>query len=130
MCRYAFHHYKPHYVCFDCRKTFKQALLEDMIIQNGDWDRYQQLYIHPHQSWNFKYSSKEEIQAQEKDWLAYFEERYFNKKSRCPHCGNAMYPIGLDFKAPKKEKIKEWEMVRGMYTLGNTFHTCGCEGPG
>jgi hypothetical protein len=31
MCRYAFHTYKPHYACFDCRKTFKRKLLNPAI---------------------------------------------------------------------------------------------------
>lgn len=30
MCRYAFHHYKPHYACFKCRKTFKRRLAGDI----------------------------------------------------------------------------------------------------
>jgi hypothetical protein len=29
MCRYAFKDYKPHYACFDCRKTFKRRHLSD-----------------------------------------------------------------------------------------------------
>ena len=24
MCRYGFHHYREHYACFDCRKSFKE----------------------------------------------------------------------------------------------------------
>lgn len=34
MCRYAFYLYKPHYVCFNCRKMFKRRLLHD--IREGD----------------------------------------------------------------------------------------------
>ncbi len=30
MCRYAFYSYKPHYACFDCRKSFKRRLLNDV----------------------------------------------------------------------------------------------------
>lgn len=30
MCRYAFSAYKPHYVCFDCRKMFRRRLLKDI----------------------------------------------------------------------------------------------------
>lgn len=33
MCRYAMASYKPHYACFECRKTFKRRLLGD--IQGG-----------------------------------------------------------------------------------------------
>ncbi|WP_298512765.1 hypothetical protein [uncultured Kordia sp.] len=30
MCRYGFHDYKPHYACFECRKTFKRRFLIDI----------------------------------------------------------------------------------------------------
>lgn len=30
MCRYAYHTYKSHYACFDCRKTFKRRLMSDL----------------------------------------------------------------------------------------------------
>lgn len=30
MCRYAMASYKPHYACFNCRKTFKRRLLRDV----------------------------------------------------------------------------------------------------
>ena len=30
MCRYAMTAYKPHYACFECRKTFKRRLLNDV----------------------------------------------------------------------------------------------------
>lgn len=124
MCRYAFKTYKPHYVCFDCRKTFKQPVIEDIVIQNGDWDSYKQAYIHYD-------SEKSKRFRHENPKLIYrFEEQYRNKKYKCPECGNEMNNIGLDFKAPKKDKINEWAIIRSMYKLGNAFHTCGCDGPG
>ena len=36
MCRYAFYSYKPHLVCFDCRKMFRRRLLAD--IKSGQKD--------------------------------------------------------------------------------------------
>ena len=30
MCRYAMAKYKPHYACFNCRKTFKRKLMWDI----------------------------------------------------------------------------------------------------
>ncbi len=30
MCRYSMANYKPHYACFNCRKTFKRRLLRDI----------------------------------------------------------------------------------------------------
>ncbi|MCG8573675.1 MAG: hypothetical protein MI810_02230 [Flavobacteriales bacterium] len=124
MCRYAFKSYKPHYVCFDCRKTFKQPILEDIIMQNGDWDSYKQAYFHEksEKAIKFRQNNPELIRR--------FEKQYRNKKYLCPDCGLEMNSIGLDFKAPKKHKVKEWEIVRSMYKIGRTFHSCGCDGPG
>ncbi|TCC92146.1 hypothetical protein EZ428_10475 [Pedobacter frigiditerrae] len=34
MCRYAMTSYKPHYACFNCRKTFKRRFMAD--IQRGE----------------------------------------------------------------------------------------------
>jgi len=31
MCRYGMTTYKPHYACFECRKTFKRRLLVDIL---------------------------------------------------------------------------------------------------
>ncbi|WP_196890135.1 hypothetical protein [Aureivirga sp. CE67] len=124
MCRYALKKYKPHYVCFDCRKTFKQTIIEDIIVRNGDWDFY----------WLLNYSRNkpkvEKFKKNHPEILERFEKEYENKIYKCPDCAKEMHSIGMDFKAPKKDKIKEWEIVKSMYKLGNTFHTCGCSGPG
>lgn len=124
MCRYAFKTYKAHYVCFDCRKTFKQPVLEDMVIENGDWDSYKQAYV------NYSSEKSRKFRIANPKLINRFEQQYRNKKYKCPDCSSEMNNIGFDFKSPKKDKIKEWEIVRGMYRLGNTFHTCGCDGPG
>ncbi|HEY1047690.1 MAG TPA: hypothetical protein VGF79_14705 [Bacteroidia bacterium] len=81
--------YKPHYACFDCRKTFKRRLIVDV-------DR-----------------DKDETQA-----------------AKCPQCGGWMADMGLDFASPKKGDIKEWSHIKDLYTVGITFHACGCLGPG
>ena len=124
MCRYAFKTYKPHYVCFDCRKTFKQPIIEDIVMQNGDWDSYKQAYL------NYDSQKSKKFREENTKLINRFEKQYRNKKYKCPDCSSEMNNIGLDFKAPKKDKIKEWKIVRSMYKLGNTFHTCGCDGPG
>lgn len=36
MCRYAMTSYKPHYACFNCRKTFKRRLLQDVMGGHGN----------------------------------------------------------------------------------------------
>lgn len=89
MCRYAMTIYKPHYACFDCRKTFKRKLLGD--IRNG---------------------AKNSVEA------------------KCPECGKLTADMGLDFESPRKDNQKSWEYLRNLYTVGVTFHSCGCFGPG
>ena len=41
MCRYGFHAYKPHYLCFNCRKQFKQAILSEKM--GDDYDRFHRM---------------------------------------------------------------------------------------
>ena len=38
--------------------------------------------------------------------------------------------MGLDFKPPSQTKKKEWSVLEGLWTIGETFHSCGCGGPG
>jgi DNA-directed RNA polymerase subunit RPC12/RpoP len=52
------------------------------------------------------------------------------KEAKCPQCGNLMANMGKDFEAPKKGAVKEWEHIKRLYSVGITFHSCGCNGPG
>ena len=51
-------------------------------------------------------------------------------EAKCPQCGELMANMGLDFESPKKENIKEWNHIKNLYSVGITFHSCGCIGPG
>ncbi len=51
-------------------------------------------------------------------------------EAKCPECGNLMANMGLDFKSPPKNDDKQWSHIRDLYTVGITFHSCGCSGPG
>lgn len=51
-------------------------------------------------------------------------------EAKCPQCSALMANMGLDFESPKKDNIKEWEHVKDLYSVGITFHSCGCSGPG
>lgn len=88
MCRYAIA-YKPHYACFECRKTFKRRLACDI---EGTTD--------------------------------------FTIDAKCPQCGKLTADMGLDFKSPKKSDLKSWKYLKDLFTVGVTFHSCGCNGPG
>jgi hypothetical protein len=49
---------------------------------------------------------------------------------KCPQCGEAMHSMGLDFKAPPQDDVKQWKKVEILFRHGFTFHSCGCCGPG
>jgi DNA-directed RNA polymerase subunit RPC12/RpoP len=89
MCRYAMSAYKPHYACFNCRKTFKRRLMAD--IQRGEGTK---------------------------------------NEAKCPECGEFTASMGLDFESPKKNDLKNWAHLKSLYSVGITFHSCGCTGPG
>jgi hypothetical protein len=48
----------------------------------------------------------------------------------CPECGRAIASMGLDFKAPKQDDQKAWRLAEELWTIGETYHSCGCSGPG
>jgi hypothetical protein len=52
------------------------------------------------------------------------------KEAKCPECGNLVADMGLDFATPRKDDIKSWKHLQQLYTVGITFHSCGCNGPG
>ena len=48
----------------------------------------------------------------------------------CPECRNPMKAMGLDFKAPQQQDVKQWKKVEILFHHGFAFHSCGCSGPG
>lgn len=50
--------------------------------------------------------------------------------AKCPQCGHLMADMGLDFESPKQKDVKAWEHIKNLYSVGITFHSCGCTGPG
>ncbi len=50
--------------------------------------------------------------------------------AKCPQCGELMANMGLDFESPKQNDIKAWQHIQSLYSVGITFHSCGCSGPG
>ncbi|MFK7934427.1 MAG: hypothetical protein AB8G22_13020 [Saprospiraceae bacterium] len=95
-----------------------------MAMRNGDWENYKKVF------WNRHSGQRKKFVRDNPEIVAALEAKYKNRKEKCPQCGKLMIDLGLDFKAPKKNKIKEWEIVRGMYRVGVNFQTCGCSGIG
>jgi hypothetical protein len=123
MCRYAMKKYKAHYVCFDCRKGFKQPPIEDLIIANGDWHKYQKAYLD---------SSKKikMFRLENPEIIEFFKEKYLNRVCKCPDCGREMKNVGLDFKTPRREKSDEWKILESLYAIGRFFYSCWCDAYG
>lgn len=51
-------------------------------------------------------------------------------EAKCPQCGNLMADMGKDFEAPKMDDVKSWVHIQRLYSVGITYHSCGCTGPG
>ena len=108
MCRYALHTYKPHYACFTCRKAFKRSLISDRGRRQSAAGK-----------WFAEQAGKSGLPSNDEEQAA-----------TCPDCGGLMADMGLDFRAPAKTDRKAWEHLRTLYTVGITFHSCGCGGIG
>lgn len=50
--------------------------------------------------------------------------------ARCPQCRGLLANMGLDFKPPKQTDRRAWATVANLFEAGETFHSCGCNGPG
>ena len=136
MCRYGFHTYKQHYLCFHCRKQFKQYTpfekmgdgLSDHYAKldrksrgeyrlpkfHGDYDRNNPIIL---------------LTPEEKIEYDALTKQYYSDLL-CPQCRGAMAHVGLDIKAPKMSDKAAWKALQGSYSLGYTFGSCGCSGPG
>ncbi|MFO7562520.1 MAG: hypothetical protein R6X02_07740 [Enhygromyxa sp.] len=53
-----------------------------------------------------------------------------SKPPVCPDCAGPVADMGRDFKAPPREDRKAWQLAARLWTIGETFHSCGCGGPG
>lgn len=55
-------------------------------------------------------------------------EKGTDTSAKCPQCGRFMADMGLDFASPRMEDVKAWSHLKELYTVGITFHSCGCGG--
>ena len=124
MCRYAFKTYKFHYVCFRCRKTFKQTPVDDILLRIKKDKVYHELNGKSIRKVGQVFTKKEKISLKE------LSDEIENRTVKCPECSNVIANLGHDFKAPKISAKKEWEIIQGLYRTGKTFFSCGCDGIG
>lgn len=59
-----------------------------------------------------------------------YSETYEEQPAKCPECGNHVADMGFDFESPKKTDVKAWKHMESLYSVGITYHSCGCSGPG
>lgn len=104
MCRYAGKTYKSHYVCFKCRKSFKQQDAYDIIKRVEKEKVY-------HES-NGKVIRKVGyvFRKRETEELQKIVSEIENRTIKCPECSNVMADLGKDFKAPKKQQLKNGKL--------------------
>jgi len=48
----------------------------------------------------------------------------------CPDCKQPMHDMGLNFKAPRQDNVRQWRKVHMLYAHGLAWHDCGCGGTG
>jgi len=124
MCRYAFKTYKPHFVCFECRKQFKRPPIGDVLNQSGKLGLLQRIERARGPAMRAR------IERDAGTTLEGLKRDYRTLVSKCPQCGATMADMGLDFKPPPATSIRAWTRIRALLRVGFTWHTCGCSGPG
>lgn len=124
MCRYAGKTYKSHYVCFKCRKSFKQVDSHDIIRRIEKEKTYHEPNGKSVRRVGYLFTKTETEELQK------IVSEIENRTIKCPECSNVMADLGKDFKAPKKTAVKEWKIIESLFKTGKCFHTCGCDGIG
>lgn len=103
--------YKRHYICFNCRKNFKQSNPKDRAEANGDLS----LLL------NAFYYAKPKKKVS-KDIIAYLKTEYFEKTILCPECGKEMVEVNRSFKTPPKKDLKQWQAMYSFYKANGSLH--------
>ena len=116
--------YKYHFVCFKCRKTFKQVNTNDILSRIKKEKIYHDSKDNSIKKVGYIFAKNEKLAFQE------LYQEIDNREIKCPDCGGYMANLGLDFKAPKKSQIKEWRIVESLFRIGKSFSSCGCNGIG
>jgi hypothetical protein len=96
--------YKRHFICFKCRKNFKQPNEKDLAEPKGELSLLLNAFYYA--------NPKKKIT---KDIVQYLKDKYFNKKISCPECKHPMTEVSLSFKTPSKKDIKKWKILESFY---------------
>ena len=96
--------YKRHFICFKCRKGFKQPNEKDLAEQGGELS----LLL------NAFYFSKPKKKISS-DVLVYLDKKYFSQTINCPECRSEMVEVSMSFETPAKKHIKKWQIIESHY---------------
>ncbi|WP_298420191.1 hypothetical protein [uncultured Kordia sp.] len=103
--------YKRHFICFKCRKNFKQPNEKDLAEKDGELS----LLL------NAFYFSKPKKKIS-KDIVAYLNNKYFRQTINCPECRTEMVEVSMSFETPAKKYIKKWEILESHYRAEGFIH--------
>lgn len=120
MCRYAVTEYKNHFVCFECRKGFKKIALLDYLQKKGLDLAYKELRVATSGKLKAQYEKKHDITYKQ------LLDLYYENVSGCPECGTTMWPMGYDFRVPKRSDKNQWIVIEHLARHGFAFQGCGC----
>lgn len=103
--------YKRHYLCFKCRKNFKQPNEKDLAQKEGELS----LLL------NAFYFSKSKKKIS-KNLVTYLNEKYFTQAVNCPECRTEMIEVPMSFETPAKKHVKKWEIIESHYKAEGFVH--------
>ena len=96
--------YKRHFICFECRKNFKQPNEKDIAEKNGDYSLLMNAFYY--------FKKKKEIS---KSTIDYLNTTYFENKILCPQCRKQMVEVPMSFETPPKRELKKWKSLKSFY---------------
>jgi hypothetical protein len=114
MCRYVHKIYKPHYVCFACRKQFKRPPIEDVLALQGKLWQLRLL-----RGAHFRAGKRAEAERRTGTSLEALSATYRATISKCPQCRRSMAHLGLDFKPPPSSAVRVWARIHAVHRLGH-----------
>ena len=120
MCRYGLKQYKPHFVCFSCKKGFKKTRIDEYMSQRGLDEVYRQLN-------RTSPAKRKSVEANLGFSLEALTNQYQDDVGKCPDCGEQMARMGLDFRVPSRTDLEQWDIVEVLYEHGFAFRGCGCD---
>src|SRR5438105_472482 len=121
MCRYAFKHYKSHFVCFSCRKGFKKIRIEDFMRQRGMDQVFERFCSARRKSKLSETSKLRKLESELGSTYPEILDTYQREVGMCPQCRRMMTPMGFDFRAPPTDDCEAWKVIEALYEHGFAF---------